>query len=323
MKVPYSYANAVAVSSHKTLIPKSRFLSAIDAKTADEALKTLTSGGFGKNADINGAGEYEKAVAAETIALKDFVNDYSRGNDVRFYCFLKSDFFNCDVAVRRQVLGVDAGYAKDGLTDTAVIEEFVKSGKGELPAYLEVAVGDLKTLCKNGSPSGAEMSFVAIKDYYAAALKLIKNRLIRDMIKTEIDCANVSAYTRSSSKEAAEKQFISGGKLKKEKLAVLQGGDNGKIRDAFLFSPYKDLVDACVRAKSENRPLSEFEKIKDDYPMKRLDAKRYASEGITPVLLYAAYKRAEIKNFRTVISGKLANAPAETIAGRLRDGYVG
>ena len=47
MKVPYSYANAVAVSSHKTLIPKSRFLSAIDAKTADEALKTLTSGGFG------------------------------------------------------------------------------------------------------------------------------------------------------------------------------------------------------------------------------------------------------------------------------------
>ena len=306
MKVPYSYANAVAVSSHKTLIPKSRFLSAIDAKTADEALKTLTSGGFGKNADINGAGEYEKAVAAETIALKDFVNDYSRGNDVRFYCFLKS-----------------AGYAKDGLTDTAVIEEFVKSGKGELPAYLEVAVGDLKTLCKNGSPSGAEMSFVAIKDYYAAALKLIKNRLIRDLIKTEIDCANVSAYTRSSSKEAAEKQFISGGKLKKEKLAVLQGGDNGKIRDAFLFSPYKDLVDACVRAKSENRPLSEFEKIKDDYPMKRLDAKRYASEGITPVLLYAAYKRAEIKNFRTVISGKMANAPAETIAGRLRDGYVG
>ena len=57
--------------------------------------------------------------------------------------------------------------------------------------------------------------------------------------------------------------------------------------------------------------------------MKRLDAKRYASEGITPVLLYAAYKRAEIKNFRTVISGKLANAPAETIAGRWRDGYVG
>ena len=111
--------------------------------------------------------------------------------------------------------------------------------------------------------------------------------------------------------------------MKKEKLLVLRGSDTAKIRNAFMFSGYKDAIEACIKAKAEQMPLYAFEKIRDDYPMRKLYDKRYATEGITPVLLYAAYKRAEIRNFRTVISGKLAGAEAEAIVGRLRDGYVG
>ena len=323
MKVPLSYANAVAISAQKNLIPKSRFFSAAEAKTPDEALKLLTSGSFGNGVEISGVNEYEKLVGEETLKLKEFLDEYSRGNAVKFYCFLKSDFFNCDAAVRRVLLGVPCSYKEDGFTGAEEIETYVKSEKGDLPAYLKATIKDLRLAAETPNATGAKLSFVALRDYYAFALKLIRNRLIRDLIKTEIDCVNVSAYVRAKNKDAAEEQFVSGGKIKKEKLATLLSGDSGKIRDAFLFTPYADLIETCLKAKSEKRPLSEFEKIKDDYPLKRLDGRRYEAEGITPMLLYAAYKLAEIKNFRTVISGKLAGAPAEVISGRLRNGYVG
>ena len=323
MKVPLSYANAVAISAQKNLIPKSRFYSAAEAKTPEDALKLLTSGSFGNGVGINGVNEYEKLAEEETVKLKEFLDEYSRGNSVRFYCFLKSDFFNCDAAVRTISLGVACSYKKDVLTGVEEIEAYVKNGAGDLPDCLRVVIEELKVAAGKPDVTGAELSLITLRNYYAAALKLIRNGVIRDLIKTEIDCANVSAYVRSKDGETAERQFISGGKLKKEKLKLLLSGDAGKARDAFVFTPYIDFVDTCLKAGREKRPLSEFEKITDDYPLTRLDGRRYETDGIIPALLYAVYKRAEIKNFRTVISGKLAGAPAEVITGRLRNGYVG
>ncbi len=323
MKVPCSYANAVAISAQKTLIPKTRFLSAIEAGSAEAAIETLTSTGFGKNVEIGGAGEYDKLVAAETLALKKFVSEYSSGGDVAYYCFLKSDFFNCDVAVRRLMLGYGGEYATDGTVDTDLIEQYVKTGKGEIPEYIKKALDELVSAAKKADCTGADLSVTALRAYYSAALKLIRRHKIRSLIRAEIDCGNISAYFRSPDRETAEKQFVAGGKIDKYKLLVILGGDASKIRSAFAFTSYKDAIEACIKAKSDGKPMSAFEKIRDDYPMQRLYNVRYSSEGITPVLLYAAYKRAEIRNFRTVVSGLLAKAPTEAIAGRLRDGYIG
>lgn len=323
MKVPCSYANAVAISAQKTLIPKSRFLSAIEAGSAEAAIETLTSTGFGKNVEIGVAGEYDKLVAAETLALKKFVSEYSNGGDVEYYCFLRSDFFNCDVAVRRLMLGYDGEYATDGTTDIGLIEQYVKTGKGEIPEYVKKALDELVSAAKKADCTGADLSVTALRAYYAAALKLIRRRKIKGLIRAEIDCGNISAYFRSPDRETAEKQFVGGGKIDKYKLLVILGGDASKIRSAFAFTSYKDAIEACIKAKSDGKPMSAFEKIRDDYPMQRLYNVRYSSEGITPVLLYAMYKRAEIRNFRTVVSGLLAKAPTEAIAGRLRDGYIG
>ena len=323
MKVPCSYANAVAISAQKTLIPKSRFLSAIEAGSAEAAIETLTSTGFGKNVEIGAAGEYDKLVAAETLALKKFVSEYSNGGDVEYYCFLRSDFFNCDVAVRRLMLGYDGEYATDGTTDIGLIEQYVKTGKGEIPEYVKKTLDELVSAAKKADCTGADLSVTALRAYYAAALKLIRRRKIKGLIRAEIDCGNISAYFRSPDRETAEKQFVGGGKIDKYKLLVILGGDASKIRSAFAFTSYKDAIEACIKAKSDGKPMSAFEKIRDDYPMQRLYNVRYSSEGITPVLLYAMYKRAEIRNFRTVVSGLLAKAPTEAIAGRLRDGYIG
>lgn len=321
MKAPHSYANAVAISAQKSLIPKSRLLAAIDAKSADEALELLTATGFGKNAQISGVGEYEKLVEAETLALREFIAEYG-DSSIEYFCLLKGDFFNCDVAFRHVRLGIKPSYTGDCITDVAAIEQYVATGKGEVPVYVKDAVAALDKAQKDGG-TGAELSLASLKSYYATALKLIKRPFVKSIIRAEIDCANISAYFRSPDRETAEKQFIDGGKLKKEKLLVLRGSDTAKLRNAFMFSGYKDAIEACIKAKAEQMPLYAFEKIRDDYPMRKLYDKRYATEGITPVLLYAAYKRAEIRNFRTVISGKLAGADAEAIVGRLRDGYVG
>ncbi len=323
MRVPNSYANAVAISAQKTLITKSRFLSAIESGLASSAIEALTSSGFGKGVEIADAGEYDKLVSAEILALKKFITEYSDGSDIMYYCFLKSDFFNCDVAVRRLVLGYGGEYALDGITAVELIEQYAKTGKSEIPDYLKKAIDELLLMAKKADCVGTDLSIIMLRNYYKTALKIIKRSMIKGLVRAEIDCGNISAYFRSQNREIAEKQFIDGGKIDKYKLLVILGGDASKIRSTFAFTLYKEAIEACIKAKAEGMPMSAFEKIRDDFPMQELYNKRYSCEGITPVLLYATYKRAEIKNFRTIVSGLLANVNSESIVGRLRDGYIG
>lgn len=321
MKTTYSYANAVAISAQKTLIPKSKFVAMSEAKTASEAYRLLVGGG----AETGNAGEYETLVENERVNLKKFLLENSPNKDLIYYAYARADVFNCDVAVRRVILGVGGlGYSSDGLVNPVDIESYLNGdGKVVVPDYVKRTVDELKRLCKNGTPSGIELSSAALTAQYRELKKLVKNPVMRDLIRAEIDAKNVSVYFRSANADEAERQFIVGGKLKKEKLRILTIKDDAKIRNAFLFTSYYEFIDLCLRARSEGRPLSEFERAVDEIPLKRLDSKRYSSSGVVPMLLYYLYKTAEMKNVRTVMSGKLVGASAAQILGRLRYGYVG
>lgn len=316
-----AYVNALAVSAQKSLLTKSKFLAMAEAVSPEDALEILKSGGFGEGTVINGAGEYEKLVDTEREKLRGFLREYSPSKGLIAYCYLGGDFFNLDAAARKVLLGADgAAYSPDGETSVELMEKYFGGEKVVLPNYLTAAASALKEACKN-SPTGKTLSLIAVKEKYAAMLKIIKNRVIKDFVRTEIDCKNVSAYFRAKDKNAAEQQFITGGKLKKEKLAAILYKDAARARNAFLFTPYYGMIDECLKAKENCEPLTKLEKLADDYPLKKISGRKYEITGVTPMLVYYLYKNAELKNVRTVMSGKLASASSAVITGRLREVY--
>lgn len=316
-----AYVNALAVSAQKSLLTKSKFLTMAEASSPEDALSVLKSSGFGEGAEISGAGEYEKLVDKEREKLRAFLREYSPCKGLIAYCYLGGDFFNLDAAARKVLLGADdAAYSPDGETSTELLEKYFGGEKVVLPDYLSATAIALKEACKN-SPTGKTLSLITVKGKYAATLKTIKNRVIRDFIRTEIDCKNVSAYFRAKDKTTAEEQFIPGGKIKKEKLAAILYKDTSRTRNAFLFTPYYGIIDECLKAKENGEPFTKLEKLADDYPLKKIAGKKYEITGVTPMLVYYLYKNAELKNVRTVMSGKLASAPSSLITGRLREVY--
>lgn len=318
----YAYSDAVAISARKRLLSKSKLLSMAECPSADDALSILIGGGFGLGEEAEGAVEYEKLVVVENRRLRELIFEYVGNRDFIAYCYLKGDFFNADVAVRRIILGLESvKYTDDAITPIEKIEAYVRGESKDLPSRLAKTVDELVALCRDGKATGKTLSEMGFKGYYACALKTIKNRLIRDFVVTEIDCANVSAYFRCNSVEDAERGYIDGGKLKKQKLSAIFSKSAERTRSAFLFTPYYKMIDACVTAREDGKPLTVLEKLVDDYPVKKIDGVKYEVTGIVPWLSYYLYKRAELKNVRTVMSGKLAKAESELIAGRLRRVY--
>ena len=315
-----AFVNALATSAQKSLIPKSKFITMIDAATPEDAFSVLLSGGFGNGAEVSGAGDYDKLVIAEREKLHEFLRAYAPA-DLLTYACLGYDFFNADAAARKVLLKADGiTYSPDGTFSPEILEKYYGGEKAEIPAYLKSTADNLSEACKKGK-SGKELSLIALKGKYSAMLKKVRNRTIRALLRTEIDCKNVSAYFRSASREEAENQYIPGGTLKKEKLAAIFNKDAQKTRGAFLFTPYYDMADACLKAKENGEPLTKLEKIADDYPLKKMAGKKYEITGVTPMLVYYLYKNAELKNVRTVMSGKLASAPASLVTARLREVY--
>lgn len=320
--IGYAYSDAVAISARKRLLSKSKLLSMAESPSADDALSILIGSGFGLGEEIDGVVDYEKLVVAENRRLRELIFEYVGNRDFISYCYLKGDFFNADAAVRRIVLGLESvRYTDDSITPIEKIEAYVRGESKDLPLRLAKTVDELVAVCRSGKATGKTLSDIVVKDYYACALKTIKNRLIRDFIVSEIDCANVSSYFRCNSVEDAEQGYIDGGKLKKQKLSAIFSKSAERIRSAFLFTPYYEIIDACVTAREEGKPLTVLEKLVDDYPVKMVDGVKYEVTGIVPWLSYYLYKRAELKNVRTVMSGKLAKAESELITWRLRRVY--
>lgn len=325
MKLPVSYINAIAVSAQKTLIPSSKFNSMIDAPDADEALKILVGGGFGGGVEINGAEDYEKLVNFERAKLKQFVIENALSKDLIYYAYMPADCFNCDVAVRKLLLGIEGTkYSPDGITDVAEIENYVGGNeKAEVPDYVKRTVAGLRAARDEGEISGAKFTSVCLRSLYAELSKIVRGSIIKELIRAEIDAKNISVYFRSGNLKEAMSQYIEGGKISKEKLRLLNLDDETKIRREFLFTPCYDFINLCLIARAEKRPFSEYEKAIDEIPLKRIYNKRFIPEGIVPMLTYYLYKVAEIRNVRTVMSGKLASAKPAQIAERLRFGYGG
>ena len=316
-----TYTNGVIAVREKYLL-KDKILKLCETG-AEDALRSLLESGFGKGIEISSVYDYEKLVSADERAIDEFIREYAPSRAELEYLLSPRDFHNAKALVKAVYLNLEAEklLAPDGLVPAERILECIKTGDLQpLNRHLQEAVNETVALfAEDNIPSGAEIGVIFEKAQFAHLYAVCsKNLLLKKLISVKADMTNILTALRSDSAEYAEKCFVTGGKLQKDKLLKLFEEDKKSAVSAFKDTPYFEFVKNCVDAKSAGLPLTQAEKISESYEAEYFNAKKYELKRSQPFLYYVFRRRAENANVRILFVCLLAGMREADIKRRLR-----
>lgn len=318
-KKDLSFVIGIVKSREKYLVGEEKLARICEAEDFPSALKLLREFGFGGEE----AGEdYERLLFEEEEKTLAFFREYYEGEAYE-YLSLANDFHNAECAVREAFLGVPSTLKPSGLVASDALLSAAKSGNyAQVPPWIAAPMQKAADLFEGKAATGKDVGMIFLSAYYAHAQKRAKSGALKDALRYEIDAKNVATVLRAGDFSVAEGMLLSGGKLKKDQLALLTQ-DPQRVRDGFGdYGEYTDLVQLGLKGVEE-RSFVAFERQADSFSMKKMKERRYETEGTFPLLLYAFYKKAELANVRIVLVGKRGKVKNEQIKARLKEGYAG
>jgi len=139
-----------------------------------------------------------------------------------------------------------------------------------------------------------------------------------------IDSANLRTYVRAKRMgkgfDVLRVALISGGKVSVP--SFLGDASADPIENVFNQSPLAAAAQIGAQALRGEASLSDVDLACDNALMKYLKPAKYVAFGADSLIGYQAAIEAELTSVRTVIAGRIAGLPAETITERLRETYV-
>lgn len=312
------YTNGAIAVKEKNLL-KDKLLRFTEM-TAEDAFRALSESGFGGGAEVCSVYEYERLIAAEEQALDGFVREYAPSFAEKAYLLAPRDFHNAKALVKAEYSGgnADKMLAPEGLIPVAEIADCVKErnfsplGK-ELGGAAEQALAPLGC---GGEISGAEIGILFEKaqhEYLRSACA--RCGILKKLLVEKADKSNILTAMRSKERAFAEKSFLNGGKLDKERLLSLVGD---APEAALGGTPYAAFYRKCFEAKKAGLPMTEAERDFECTERDYFAARRYELERNQPFLYYVFRKRAEASDVRIVFVCLLAGMNERDIKKRLR-----
>lgn len=140
-----------------------------------------------------------------------------------------------------------------------------------------------------------------------------------DLIKTKIDCVNISSALRcikqSLGRAFIHKLYIDGGTLDEDFFVSAYDETPSKLLSALSYTAYSALNDAVLSGAGT-------EKLCDEIYLNKAQAVRMVPFGAELLVLYIVRKEFEVKNVRIVLAGKSCGLSSEKIKERLRLGTI-
>ena len=308
-----AYTNGVIAVKEKKLLKDK--LAKMCSMSGEDALRLLAESGFG------GGSEPEEMVLADEREIDLFIREYAPSKDVEEYLLAPRDFHNAKALVKarhlelddKPLLGSDGQFSADEIAKAMEAGDTVKLGK-----ELHEAIKAAKALLEKEEPAGAEVGFVFDKALFAYLLRVLKKYgVCKKLLIRRLDMTNLLTYFRSQSKEEAEKFFIEGGSLSKEKLSCVFAAEGAALK-AFEKSPYKEYVKKLTAAREGEQPFTEAEKMLESFEVDFFSQKPYELSGQGTFLYYVFRRRTENENVRIVLVCLKAGLSEAEIRKRLR-----
>jgi len=319
----YPYAIGRIRVIENSLFNFNQFVQLADAKTMEDALKMLKDKGYSV-ANDSIVSDFEEILSSETFKVYKILHEMLN-NSHFFSVFLgELDYHNLKAILKSSVSPADnAAYLVDGGSiPVAMLEKCVADKKYEaIPAHMAECIEKaLEAYSQSGD--GQIIDIIVDRATFAFMAKeadLDSDKSLSDYVKTLIDLTNIKNIMRIKKMKKSfsdfEAVFLADGLLKKEFFNKAWNEDSPSA--AFKATPYSNI---CT--DSLQNDLSAFEKDCDNFIMAKMKKEKNDPLSLQAVSGYLYAKKAEIKNIRIILSGKVNNIDPQIIKSRLRDAYV-
>ncbi len=318
------FTTGVIAVKEKNLLKEKLFRLA--EMTTEEAFRALIEHGFGGGAETASSPyEYEALISLEEKDLEAFIREYAPTKETAAYFLSPHDFHNAKALLKAKYLSLSEQkmLAGEGLIPISLLTSCVASSDfsplEKVNAELKSACEEAAKLLEEETVSGSEIGLLFDRASNLHLLRVLKrNRLLKKFIVRKTDMINILTALRSKDSQQAEKYYLLGGELLKEKLAVFFGENEEKILAEFSTTPYSKFVKECVEAKQKGVPYFMAEKILAGFETEYFSARKYELKSEQPFLYYVLRRKIENANVRIVFAGKLAGLTEAEIKKRLR-----
>ena len=309
-----AYTNGVIAVKEKKLLKDK--LVKLCSMSEDEAFRTLVESGFGGGDPTL---DTEELILADEKEIDAFIREYAPSEEVEEYLLSPRDFHNAKAIVKARYLKTDPKpmLGGDGKFSADEIARLIEAGKTEkLSKELSGAIKEAETLLAGENPSGAEVGFLFDKAQFNYLSRVLKKLgVCRKLLVRRIDMTNLLTYFRAVNADEAQKFFLEGGLLSKEKLASVYAGEDAAIK-AFEKSDYAGFVKKLCFAKEGG--FAEAEKALESFEIDFFSEKPYELSGQGNYLYYIFRRRAENENVRIAFVCLRAGLSEGEIKKRLR-----
>lgn len=316
----YTYSVARVRAKEASLLTRQEIDQLLSADSYETALRIARDHGYHAREDADA----QEISASARRELWAFIDELV-GADALYILRLPIDYHNVKASVKSVFSGTDGDdlLLEDGTVKAELILDSVKHREyGELDARLaRVCEEALSLLLRTQDGQACDIyvdnAMLAAMD---EAAREIADDFLRGYARLYIDIANLKAAYRCAMAERGlkfiENAIYSGGSLNRRELAsaAAQG------LDALIEYLAPGCYGGCAQAMKVG--AASFEKWCNDECMRYLDAARWDSFSLAPILAYYCAKSMEISAVRLILLGKRNHLEDGRIRERVPRTYV-
>ena len=312
----------------RNLLSRERMERMLDAPSASDAAKVLTECGYPEVEHVT-VDSINEMLAQARQRLFDDLYLFAPDPNIIDVFKVKYDYHNAKVLLKSEARGVDAErlLVDTGRVKADFLRERIRSSdlRG-MPGRLGTAVAQAReTLGTTGDPQLSD--FVLDRAYFDDMFDLAAqtgSEFLAGYVRITIDVANLKSLVRTlrmgKDVDFLKGVLFTGGNIDVRRIlnAVSSGAT---LEDLYATSVLREAAEAgnaCINGAN----LTRFEKLCDDAIMAHVGNARYVAFGEAPLVAYLVARESEFTAVRIIMTGRLADLPADVIRERLREPYV-
>lgn len=326
--IDYLYSSSRLRCLEKDLLNRERMERMCEAKTNEDAAKILEECNYPdflpqdlSDVETVLSGEKDKTFKLlESIAPDKRLVDIFR---------IKYDYHNIKTILKGDISESEYEFLLSpcGRVELSQLKEMLRENSyAGIPAILRDSILEAReVLGRTGDPQLAD--FILDRGCYTEMLEAansLNSKFTTGYIKLLIDAVNLRAAVRTK-RMGRGLDFLKQCLIPNGEISANRFGSDitpDFLEALYAASPLAKAVEAGAAALRNEGTLSKVDLECDNAINSYLKDAKYVAFGEQPLIAYAAAKEAEITAVRTIMAGRFAELPSETIKERLREAYV-
>lgn len=317
-----TYFNARAKALENKLIDKDVFFKIIDCDGFASLYQNLRSLNLIKNLDIKSFKDLDKIVENEMKEFFRFLRHESPNKEYTKFFTIKNDYHNIQTYLLSKLRGIDPEELFD-VEGMYTIEE-IKShiDNREYDFFSPIQRESILFAMKDENISSFLFDTLFKRFLYLEMNNIASaNPHLSKIMIFRIDCINILLALRFRNKSLFERIKVENGSLPHEFLISLCTDTFEDIKNKTRYSDYRIVIQTVLRAMDEDKILTDYEHILNNFDEKYFDELKYNITGDIPYLSYCVSKVREIEDLRMVFVGLQSKIDREFMKNEFRRAY--